>query len=102
MITEKREEEGNLIFVLGDIIKAEIESKEYDRLSKSYEDWEIVSHFSKDLKQKITDRNLVYINQGSEIPLLGHIAFGLIDRGTNLIQVRPITGCNLKCIYCSV
>lgn len=33
---------------------------------------------------------------------MGHAAFGLIDRGTNLIQVRPITGCNLNCIFCSV
>ncbi|MEM1507319.1 MAG: radical SAM protein [Candidatus Bathyarchaeia archaeon] len=35
------------------------------------------------------------------IPLLGCIAFGLIDRGTNLIQVRPITTCPLSCIFCS-
>jgi uncharacterized Fe-S cluster-containing radical SAM superfamily enzyme len=37
----------------------------------------------------------------SEIPLLGNIAFGLIDRGTNVIQVRPITTCPLSCIFCS-
>jgi len=36
------------------------------------------------------------------IPLIGHIAFGLIDRGTNLIQIRPFTGCPLSCIFCSV
>lgn len=36
------------------------------------------------------------------LPLIGHIAFGLIDRGTNLIQVRPFTGCPLSCIFCSV
>jgi len=35
------------------------------------------------------------------IPLLGCIAFGLIDRGTNVIQVRPITTCPLSCIFCS-
>jgi uncharacterized Fe-S cluster-containing radical SAM superfamily enzyme len=38
----------------------------------------------------------------SGIPLIGHIAFGLIDRGTNLIQCRPTSGCNLNCIYCAV
>ncbi len=37
-----------------------------------------------------------------EVPLLGVIAFGIIDRGTNLIQVRPQSGCPLCCIYCSV
>jgi uncharacterized Fe-S cluster-containing radical SAM superfamily enzyme len=35
------------------------------------------------------------------IPLLGCIAFGLIDRGTNVIQIRPITTCPLSCIFCS-
>ncbi|RLF11956.1 MAG: radical SAM protein [Thermoprotei archaeon] len=34
-------------------------------------------------------------------PLIGCIAFGLIDRGTNLIQVRPSSSCPLSCIFCS-
>ncbi|MGB9740906.1 MAG: radical SAM protein [Candidatus Bathyarchaeia archaeon] len=37
----------------------------------------------------------------SDIPLVGNIAFGLIDRGTNIIQVRPISTCPLSCIFCS-
>ena len=36
-----------------------------------------------------------------EIPLLGCIAFGIIDRGTNLLQIRPISTCPLSCIFCS-
>ncbi|GAB6148559.1 radical SAM protein [Stetteria hydrogenophila] len=34
--------------------------------------------------------------------MMGHIAFGVIDRGTNVIQVRPSTLCPHACIYCSV
>src|SRR3989339_751035 len=34
--------------------------------------------------------------------LLGANYFGLVDRGTNIIEVKPMTGCNLSCIYCSV
>jgi uncharacterized Fe-S cluster-containing radical SAM superfamily enzyme len=37
----------------------------------------------------------------NRIPLVGCIAFGLIDRGTNLIQVRPVSTCPLSCIFCS-
>lgn len=37
----------------------------------------------------------------SDIPLIGAIPFGLIDRGTNVIQVRPVSTCNLSCIFCS-
>ncbi|AKG38896.1 molybdenum cofactor biosynthesis protein MoaA [Infirmifilum uzonense] len=36
------------------------------------------------------------------LPLIGHIAFGIIDRGTNLLQVRPTSFCPLSCIFCSV
>ncbi|MCS7104455.1 MAG: radical SAM protein [Thermofilaceae archaeon] len=36
------------------------------------------------------------------LPLIGHIAFGIIDRGTNLLQIRPTTLCPLSCIFCSV
>ena len=35
------------------------------------------------------------------IPLIGCIAFGMIDRGTNVIQVRPISTCPLSCMFCS-
>jgi uncharacterized Fe-S cluster-containing radical SAM superfamily enzyme len=37
----------------------------------------------------------------NNVPLVGCIAFGLIDRGTNLIQVRPVSTCPLSCIFCS-
>lgn len=37
-----------------------------------------------------------------DLPITGYNAFGIIDRGTNLLQVRLVTGCNLNCIYCSV
>ncbi|MBU4491779.1 MAG: radical SAM protein [Euryarchaeota archaeon] len=35
------------------------------------------------------------------VPLFGCIAFGIIDRGTNVLQVRPISECPLSCIFCS-
>ena len=44
----------------------------------------------------------VKITKKSEIPLLGSVYFGIIDRGTNLLQVRPSCGCNLNCPFCSV
>ncbi len=44
---------------------------------------------------------LIRITKDSGIPLVGCIAFGIIDRGTDMIQVRPTSVCNQKCIYCS-
>jgi hypothetical protein len=44
----------------------------------------------------------VRITAESGIPLVGSLYFGIIDRGTSLLQVRPSCGCNLNCPFCSV
>ncbi|OPX64083.1 MULTISPECIES: radical SAM protein [unclassified Methanoregula] len=44
----------------------------------------------------------VHITEKSGIPLMGSLYFGVIDRGTSLLQVRPSCGCNLNCPFCSV
>ncbi|MFH1065603.1 MAG: radical SAM protein [Nanoarchaeota archaeon] len=44
----------------------------------------------------------LHITRESSIPLIGCIAFGIIDRGTDLLQVRPTTMCNMRCRFCSV
>jgi uncharacterized protein len=44
----------------------------------------------------------VHITEESGIPLMGSLYFGVIDRGTSLLQVRPSCGCNLNCPFCSV
>ncbi len=45
--------------------------------------------------------SLFKISWESNVPLIGSIPFGLIDRGTNVIQVRPTSMCPLSCIFCS-
>jgi uncharacterized Fe-S cluster-containing radical SAM superfamily enzyme len=44
----------------------------------------------------------VRVTRDSGIPLIGCLYFGIIDRGTNLLQVRPSCHCNLACPFCSV
>jgi len=56
----------------------------------------------KDLKNTISGKKTVYIHKNSGIPLIGSNSFGIVDRNTSIIDVRPITSCNLNCIYCSV
>jgi uncharacterized Fe-S cluster-containing radical SAM superfamily enzyme len=46
--------------------------------------------------------SLFRITQESDIPLVGCLYFGVIDRGSNLLQIRPSCGCNLSCPFCSV
>ncbi|MFH1439501.1 MAG: radical SAM protein [Candidatus Woesearchaeota archaeon] len=54
------------------------------------------------LTNKITKKPTIYIHKNSGIPLIGNDAFGIVDRGTNIIEIKLNTGCNLDCIYCSV
>ena len=56
----------------------------------------------KNLKNRLNNKITIYIHQSSGIPLIGTNYFGLIDRGTNIIEVKPITSCNISCIFCSV
>ena len=55
-----------------------------------------------DLQNKISKKKTIYVNRASGIPLVGNIAFGITDRGTNIVELKPMTGCNIKCTYCSV
>jgi len=47
-------------------------------------------------------KKIVRVPDDVELPMLGLIQIGVIDRGTNLLQVRSLSGCNLNCIFCSV
>jgi uncharacterized Fe-S cluster-containing radical SAM superfamily enzyme len=48
----------------------------------------------------VRDRPVYII--GAETPQVGTLAFGIVDRGTNVIEVRPTSLCSLNCVFCSV
>lgn len=50
---------------------------------------------------KQENKSVVRITKESGIPLIGNIFIGVIDRGTNLLQVRATTLCNMNCTFCS-
>lgn len=55
-----------------------------------------------ELTNSVSGHRTIYIHKNSGIPLIGSNAFGIVDRNTSLIEIKPITSCNLNCIYCSV
>jgi len=63
---------------------------------------QLLSRSFNNLKNRIANKRSFYIHKFSGIPLTGTNYFGIIDRGTNLIEIKPITSCNLGCIFCSV
>ena len=91
------------VFVLRDLIEVRIPENHYRKMAGKYSREYIVSSGKpRRVLHHITGRDLVYITRESGIPLLGYNAFGIIDRGNTLLQIRPVTGCNLNCIFCSV
>ncbi|MBW2989607.1 radical SAM protein [Candidatus Woesearchaeota archaeon] len=74
------------------ISKEKAERKLYLLLEKGF----------KELRNSINGKRTIYVHKNSGIPLIGNVSFGIIDRNTNVIEIKPITGCSLRCIYCSV
>jgi len=62
----------------------------------------LLANAFKNLKNKLNNKTTIYIHQTSGIPLIGTNYFGLVDRGSNIIEVKPLTSCNISCIFCSV
>lgn len=44
---------------------------------------------------------LINISKKNPIPLIGLVHISIVDRGSNLLQIRPTTICNLNCPFCS-
>ena len=53
------------------------------------------------LYKETTKSKLIKVTRESNMPLLGLIHIGVIDRGSSLLQVRASTYCNMKCTFCS-
>ncbi len=62
----------------------------------------LLSKYLDDLINTINGNKAIYIHKNSEIPLIGNVSFGIVYRNTSLIEIKPVTSCNLNCIYCSV
>ena len=83
-------EDGEIVFE--DISEKKAENKFFRVLDSAL----------RDLYSTATKKPVSYIHSDSNIPLMGCIAFGLVDRGTDMIEVKPLTGCNINCTFCSV
>ena len=54
------------------------------------------------MKNKISKRNTFYIHKFSNTPILGSIYLGIVDKGSSMLELKPLTSCNMNCIFCSV
>lgn len=62
----------------------------------------LLTKYSPSLRHILHNKPTVYIHKNSGIPLIGNIAFGIVDRGSSILEIKPSSGCNLRCTFCSV
>tara|TARA_Y100000310_G_scaffold306362_1_gene347440 strand:+ start:6794 stop:7927 length:1134 start_codon:yes stop_codon:yes gene_type:complete len=62
----------------------------------------LLEKYFKQLKNKLTGNKVTYVHRNSGIPLIGNVAFGIVHRGSSIIEIKPVTSCNLDCVYCSI
>lgn len=64
-------------------------------------DFLIAKHIRK-LKNMVSGNDSVYVHQDSGIPLMGLNFLGIVDKGSEMIEIKPLTSCNMNCTFCSV
>ena len=62
----------------------------------------LIQRFMSDLKSKITGNKTIYIHENSKIPLQGLQFVGIVDKGTDMVEIKPLTTCPMNCSFCSV
>lgn len=80
-------------------------SIEFIRISKEKAETKfsfLLAKYFTHLKNKLTGNPATYIHRNSGIPLIGNVAFGIVYRNSSIIEIKPITSCNLNCVYCSI
>jgi hypothetical protein len=50
----------------------------------------------------LTQNRVTYVHANSGIPLIGNVAFGIVYRNSSIVEIKPVTSCNLDCVYCSI
>lgn len=92
-----KNESGNLKIQKG---KLSIASYSDDRTEKTF--MRFFRKFKKDLIYLLNGNKAVYVDEDMSLPLIGLQFLGIVDKGSEMIEVKPITNCNAACIFCSV
>jgi uncharacterized Fe-S cluster-containing radical SAM superfamily enzyme len=58
--------------------------------------------YKKDLIYSINSNRAIFVDEDLGLPLIGLNFLGILDKGSEIIEIKPITGCNADCNFCSV
>ncbi len=84
------------------LVKVDRNSLEFNNNKVDLRFAQLLEKYFGSLTNILTGNKVTYIHRNSEIPLLGNVAFGIVHRGSSIIEIKPVTSCNLDCVYCSI
>ena len=58
--------------------------------------------YKKDIIYSINSHKAIFVDEDLGLPLIGLNFLGILDKGSEIIEIKPITGCNADCNFCSV
>ncbi|MBI5389145.1 radical SAM protein [Candidatus Woesearchaeota archaeon] len=58
--------------------------------------------YKRDLRYKLNGNRAVYVDEDLGLPLVGLQFLGIADKGSEILELKPITNCNADCVFCSV
>ncbi|MBI5392550.1 radical SAM protein [Candidatus Woesearchaeota archaeon] len=62
----------------------------------------LITKYIRNLKNKMSGFLAVYVHKNAGIPLFGLQFLGIVDKGSEMLEIKPITNCNMNCTFCSV
>jgi len=78
-------------------------------LSKKYSEERMQKHFMRlftryktRLTYSLNGNKAVFVDEELGLPLIGLQFLGIMDKGSEMIEIKPITNCNTSCVFCSV
>lgn len=78
----------------------EFSSTSYEPASRKFNF--LLAKYLPTLHNRLSGNPAVYIHRNSGIPLMGNLSFGIVDKGSTLLELKPLTSCNANCVFCSV
>src|SRR3989338_2416042 len=58
--------------------------------------------YKRSLVYKINKNPVILVDHNLGIPMQGLQFLGILDKGSEMIELKPITNCNMNCTFCSV
>ena len=95
---------------IGDLLRISIYSHFYTDIEKiDYKNKKnhkkilnLIRSKKRDLTYKLNGNKAIFIDEDSTLPLIGLQFLGIVDKGSEIIELKPITNCNADCSFCSV